>query len=182
MGALSSWSPALPADRAVTLEAWMQQYGTRVLHLAYFYMKDRQLAEDVAQDVFIKAYQAMDDFRGDSAAFTWLYRITVNLCRDRLRMAYYRHTVLPGELPVGPAIEDGPEEAAIKGSQRQAVAKLVLELPDHYRESLALYYFQELSTTEIAHITGEPEGTIKTRLHRARKILLGRLQKAGVAP
>lgn len=160
----------------------MEQHGTRLLHLAYLYVRDRQLAEDVTQEVFIKAYQAMGEFRGESAVYTWLYRIAVNLCRDRLRAAYHRHTFLPGDLPASADVAEGPEDLAVQDSQRQHLLRHVLELPDHYREALVLYYYQDLSTAEMAQWLGEPEGTVKTRLHRGRRLLQERLLRGEVAP
>ena len=179
---------AMPADREAALERLMQEYGTKVLHLAYYYLKDRHLAEDVAQEVFIKAYRNWNSFRGESSAYTWLYKITVNLCRDKARSAWWRR-LLPSEEPresagavVDPmrAHEESPEDAALKSDQRDALMAYVMKLPDAYREVVALFYYQDLSTVEIAEITGQNENTIKTRLFRARNMLRELLVKGGV--
>lgn len=176
------------ADREAAIELLMQEYGTKVLHLAYYYLKDRHLAEDVAQEVFIKAYKHWDSFRGDSSAYTWLYKITVNLCRDKARSAWWRR-LLPSEEPRAtnspagfetPATEEGPEEAALRSDQREALMKYVMKLPDAYRETVILFYYQDLSTVEIAEITEQNENTIKTRLFRARAMLKEMLVKGGV--
>lgn len=176
------------ADREAAIELLMQEYGTKVLHLAYYYLKDRHLAEDVAQEVFIKAYKHWDSFRGDSSAYTWLYKITVNLCRDKARSAWWRR-LLPSEEPRAtnspagfetPAAEEGPEEAALRSDQREALMKYVMKLPDAYREVVVLFYYQDLSTVEIAEITEQNENTIKTRLFRARAMLKEMLVKGGV--
>lgn len=178
---MSRADPAAAPDRAGLLEEWMRLYGTRVLHLAYTYLRDRHAAEDVAQEVFIRAYRAMDEFRGQSAVYTWLYRITVNLCRDRLRSAEARRVTLPGELPTAAGSED-PEGQALDNLRSQALARLVLALPEPYREVVVLYYYHELSTAEIAQVTGQAENTVKTRLHRARQQLREMLAREGVAP
>ncbi len=170
---------AVVHDRNALLEQWMQEYGTRIMRLAYLYVKDRQIAEDVAQDVFIKAYRHLDDFRGDSAAYTWLYRITVNLCRDRLRSPWWKRLVFPGEMPAA-AGGELPEEEALSTLRNEAIMKRVLALPDHYREIVVLYYYEDLSTGDIAAITGLPENTVKTRLHRARQQLKETLTREGV--
>lgn len=168
-------------DRAAVLARWMQEYGTRIMHLAYLYLKDRHLAEDLAQEVFIRAYRHLDEFRGDSAAYTWLYRIAVNLCRDRLRSPWWRRLSFRGELPAA-AGGDQPEEMALAALRQESVLRQVLELPDHYREMIVLYYYQDLNTAEIAAVTGLPENTVKTRLHRARQQLKAGLAREGVAP
>lgn len=165
----------------------MQEYGTKVLHLAYYYLKDRQLAEDVAQETFIKAFQHWGSFRGESSAYTWLYKITVNLCRDKARSAWWRRLV-PTEEPrnvtsewAEPAMpEDGPEESAIRNDRRGALLQQVMQLPEMYREVVILFYYQDLSTSEIAEVTGQNENTVKTRLYRARAMLKEALVKGGV--
>lgn len=169
----------MAGDREALLEQWMQEYGTRILHLAFFYLKDRQLAEDVAQEVFLKAYQSMDEFRGESAVYTWLYRIAVNLCRDRLRSPWWKRIFLPGELPVVRGGE-APDEVALESVRNQEILRHVLSLPLPYREIVMFYYYEDLSTSEIAQITGLPENTVKTRLHRARKQLKEILSREGV--
>jgi len=178
-GSLSTGKAAVTGDREALLEQWMQEYGTRILHLAFFYLKDRQLAEDVTQEVFLKAYQSMDEFRGESAVYTWLYRIAVNLCRDRLRSPWWRRIFLPGELPVVRGGE-APDEAALEAVRNQEILRHVLSLPLPYREIVMFYYYEDLSTSEIAQITGLPENTVKTRLHRARKQLKEILSREGV--
>jgi len=179
---------AVPSDREAAIELLMQEYGTKVLHLAFYYLKDRYLAEDVAQEVFIKAYKHWDSFRGDSSAYTWLYKITVNLCRDKARSAWWRR-LLPSEEPRAtnspagfetPAPEDSPEEAALKSDQRDALMAQVMKLPESYREAVVLFYYQDLSTVEVAEITGQNENTVKTRLFRARAMLKEMLVKGGV--
>lgn len=179
---------ALPVDRTAAVELLMQEYGTKVLHLAFYYLKDRHLAEDVAQEVFIKAYKNWESFRGESSAYTWLYKITVNLCRDKARSAWWRR-LLPTDDPRASGAdaaepmtlpEEGPEEAAIKSDRRDALMKHVMKLPEAYREVVVLFYYQDLSTVEIAEVTGQNENTIKTRLFRARGMLKEMLVKGGV--
>lgn len=166
----------------------MQEYGTKVLHLAYYSLKDRQLAEDVAQEVFIKAYKNWESFRGESSAYTWLYKITMNLCRDKARSAWWRR-LLPTEDPRATAgggfeaahsPDEEPEEAALRSDQRDRMLKQVMKLPDAYREVVVLYYYHDLSTVEIANVTGQNENTVKTRLFRARNMLKQMVAEGGV--
>lgn len=178
---------ALPADRSEAIEILMEEYGTKVLHLAYYYLKDRHLAEDVAQEVFVKAYRNWNSFRGESSAYTWLYKITVNLCRDKARSAWWRRLVPTDEprsahdgLELSTSEED-PETAAVLSDEKDRLMEHVMKLPENYREAIVLYYYQDLSTVEIAQVTGQNENTIKTRLFRARAMLKEQLQKGGVA-
>lgn len=175
----------LPTDPEVAIAQLMEEYGTRILHLAYFYVKDRYLAEDIAQEVFIKAYRQWERFRGESSVYTWLYRITVNLCRDKARSAWWRR-LLPTDdanvLAYGDAqvvAEEGPEDSALRSAQSEELMNAVLKLPEVYREAIVLYYYQELSTVEIAQVTGISDNTIKTRLFRARAMLKEHLSKGG---
>lgn len=164
----------------------MEEYGTKVLQLAYYNLKDRHLAEDVAQEVFIKAYRNWDSFRGESSAYTWLYKITMNLCRDKARSAWWRK-LLPTEEPraesgvqAPPASGEDPEEAAVKSDLRDRMLAQVNRLTDAYREVVILYYYNDLSTVEIAEVTGQNENTVKTRLFRARNMLKEMLMRGGV--
>jgi RNA polymerase sigma-70 factor (ECF subfamily) len=175
-------------DREAVIESLMRDYGTKILHLAYFHLKDHQLAEDIAQEVFIKAYRHWDTFRGDSSTFTWLYKITVNLCRDRARSGWWRR-LLPSEEPIEQAVvasgyhanqQEGPEELAIQNDQSEAILQGVLSLPEAYREVVILYYYEDFSSVEIAKLTEQNENTVKTRLFRARAMLKELLGKGGV--
>ncbi len=179
----------LPTDPSEAIEQLMNEYGTKLLHLAYYHLKDRQIAEDVAQEAFIKAFKNWDSFRGESSAYTWLYKITMNLCRDKARSAWWRRLVPSEEprlegVPASPAgspeREAGPEEAALKTEQKELMMKQVESLPEAYREVVLLYYYHDLSTVEIAEVTGQNENTIKTRLFRARNLLKELLMKGGV--
>jgi RNA polymerase sigma-70 factor (ECF subfamily) len=176
-------------DPAAALEQLMAEYGTKVLHLAHFYLKDRHLAEDVTQEVFLKAYNHWHAFRGESAVYTWLYRITVNLCRDKARTAWWRRLIPVADPRQGEedreweqiAPESTPEEVLLDKDQREQLLQLIHRLPDHYREVLLLYYYQDLSTVEIATVLETNENTVKTRLFRARQLLKESLLKGGQA-
>lgn len=159
------------------LEYLMRRFGDKVLHLAYFYLRDRQWAEDIAQEVFLKVYSGLDKFRGDSSYYTWIYRITVNLCRDRLRSWSFRKIIPlePGQVEHVPARngEDWVSELV----ESQALLQAVLQLPVKYREVVVLHYFYQMTMPEIAAITGVSEGAIRVRLHRARVNLKKTLEK-----
>lgn len=168
----------LATDAAEAVEQLMAAYGADVLRTAFFYLGDRGRAEDVSQEVFVRAYQGWSRFRGESAPRTWLVRITINLCRDRMRSRAARET------PADPVSLDRArpldlEEQAMARLERTAVLKEVLALPWPYQEALYLYYYLDLDVRETARATGVAEGTVRTRLHRARALLRERLERGG---
>ncbi len=164
-------------DRGQALERLMDAYGDKVLHLAYFYLRDRHLAEDLAQEVFIKVYRNLETFRGESSISTWIYRITVNLCRDRLRSRSWRSQTLESDLSSYQSHAPDAEARMVEEDGRRAVLEAVMSLPAHYREVVALYYYQEQPVGTIARMLGETPGTIKSRLYRARVMLKARLPR-----
>ncbi|NLP18277.1 MAG: sigma-70 family RNA polymerase sigma factor [Firmicutes bacterium] len=152
------------------LEYLMRRFGSQVQRLAYYYLRDQYLAEDIAQEVFYRVYKNLDKFRRDSSYFTWIYRITVNLCRDHLGSAAFRRLIPWGDNQALEKIRAGfakPPEI-VEGGE---VFQRVMELPLKYRMVVALYYFQELNVAEIAQILDITPGNVRTRLCRARAVL-----------
>jgi RNA polymerase sigma-70 factor (ECF subfamily) len=158
----------------------VKKYKTKVYHLAYSLSHDAQAADDLAQEVFIKAYYALDKFREKSEFGTWIYRITINHCRDFLRKRN-RMTQIPLENVIGKisAQEDEtlPEEKEQEKAQRRKVVHTAIQaLPDKYRVILSLRDIQDFSYSEIAKILDISPGTVDSRLHRARKMLRKKLE------
>jgi RNA polymerase sigma-70 factor (ECF subfamily) len=158
----------------------VKKYKTKMYHLAYSLTQDAQVADDLAQEVFIKAYFALDKFRGKSEFGTWIYRIAVNHCRDFLRKKN-RMTQIPLENIIGKisAQEDEilPEEKEQEEAQRRKVVHAAIQtLPDKYRVILSLRDIQDFSYNEIAKILVISPGTVDSRLHRARKMLRKKLE------
>ena len=156
------------------------KYKTKVNHLAYSLTHDAQAADDLAQEVFIKAYFALDKFREKSEFGTWVYRIAVNHCRDFLRKKN-RITQIPLENIIGKisAQEDEtlPEEKEQEEARRRKVVHSAIQtLPDKYRIILSLRDIQDFPYREIAKILNISPGTVDSRLHRARKMLRKKLE------
>ena len=148
-------------------EALYAQYADDVLRMAYFYLADRHKAEDVCQDVFIKLYTHGHTIEpGKEKA--WLLRVTVNCCRDLWRGAWLKRVVLGA-----PSLELIPaqDETIEQREEKEALMRAVNRLPAVFRETVLLHYYQGLGISEIAQMLDLPEGTISSRLSRARKKL-----------
>jgi RNA polymerase sigma-70 factor (ECF subfamily) len=133
-------------------------------------------AEDVAQEVFIRAFQRLRDFRGESAVSSWLYRIAWNLAVDVKARARYRRPHLEiGSLPLEASVQDPAAR-----ERERIVLECIDELPDLYRAVVRLHYWMGCRVEEIGAYLGAPEGTVKSYLHRARKRLQQRLAQRGI--
>lgn len=164
------------AEAGHTLETLMRTYGNDVLRMAYSYVKDYDTAEDMFQEVFLKVNAKLDSFRGESSVKTWLLRITVNTCKDYLKSAYkQRVTMLEEEEEEKLAAPDMLEKIEKKQDAEQ-VRKALLKLPEKYREVLVCLYFEERSVAETARVLALSEGTVKSRLSRARERFRGILE------
>jgi RNA polymerase sigma-70 factor (ECF subfamily) len=144
-------------------------------------LSDRGEAEDVAQDVFLTVFKSIDSFRGDSKLSTWLYRIATNHCKNRIkyldRRARGKKTELD-DLSEAERLESGsmsassqvarPDQQAEANQMERIMRRAIGELDEDQRELVILRDVENLSYEEIQEITGLPEGTVKSRLHRAR--------------
>lgn len=131
-------------------------------------INDHATAEDIFQETWLRMIRSIGSFRGDSLLSTWLFQIALNLCRDSIRKKSKVHFV-PLEdaenLPCSPGVDP------LKMLQAEQVRKMVDELPVKMREVVVLRYFHDMSDQEIAAVVHCPLGTIKTRFHRAIKLL-----------
>ncbi len=171
-------------------EELMAAYEKNVYNLALRMVNDREDAADMAQEAFIKAYQSLSSFRGDSKFSVWLYRIVSNVCLDFLRRRNRRSTVsLSVEDDEGEEAQlDIPDETFSPEAQlerrltREAVQRGLSGLPPDSRQILLLREIQGLSYEEIAQVLDLEVGTVKSRLFRARKKLCAFLLKDGNIP
>lgn len=168
----------------------VKTYERRVFALILRMLGNRAEAEEVAQEVFIQVFKAISTFRGESKLSTWIYRIAVNLCKNRTKYLKVRHTGEQDELeavaervPLGEARRanvgqvERPDEALAGKQVEKVVQEAILELEDSFRECLVLRDVEELSYEEIEQITGLAEGTVKSRIHRARAQLRDIVEK-----
>lgn len=152
----------------------VEEYGNRLLKTCYLILKDREEAEDVVQETFIKVFRKMETFKEDSGLYTWIYSIALNLSRDRLRKKQDA-LVLEDEWIGNNDVESHVE----KSIDRELLRKELFEMNALYREVLVLFYFEELSIKEISELLNEKEGTIKSKLSRGRKVLKESLLEGG---
>jgi RNA polymerase sigma-70 factor (ECF subfamily) len=156
-------------------------YGAKIYQLAFRYLKNREDAEEVAQDVLLKVYQKIDAFRGDSALSSWIYRITFNSAMSRLR-EFKQNLPLAPELahendasqPVKRDVVDWSplaDENVFRVEMRQALVRALRDMPALYRTPVILRDVQGLSTEEASAILHVKEQTLKSRLHRGRLML-----------
>ena len=175
------------AGDASAFEELVRRHRDRLWAVALRTSRDREEAADALQDALISAYKAAGSFRGDSAVTTWLHRIVVNACLDRMRRRQTRATVqLPEEGPHEPA--DSRDRVAERDT-RMVVEEALRQLPAEQRAAIVLVGVEGWSVAETAAILGVPEGTVKSRCARGRArlaVLLGHLRNpdepAPVAP
>lgn len=156
-------------ERDKLLTNAMDAYGHYLSRLAYALVRDREKAADIVQEVFIRYYLHLDQFEGRSSVKTYLYRITVNECRNYFKSWAFRK-VEASKIKSNFLIhKETPEEAYLKLENKNYLADLLNKLPIKYKEVLWLYYYAELSTQEISEILNCSSNTVKTRLARGRK-------------
>ena len=171
----------LKAHDATAVADLSNSYGSKIYQLAFRYLRNREDAEEVAQDVLLKVYQKIDAFRGDAALSSWIYRITFNAAMSRLRE-------FKQNLPIAPEkAEDGDtghalrrevadwsplaDEDLLRGEMRQALVRALKDMPVLYRAPVILRDVQGLTTEEASAVLHVKEQTLKSRLHRGRLML-----------
>jgi RNA polymerase sigma-70 factor (ECF subfamily) len=166
-------------------------YGSRIFQLAFRYVKNREDAEEVTQDVLMKVYQKIEAFRGDAALSSWVYRITFNTAMSRLRNTRAARMAEVADIPVGPGPDDlrgSPrhhdpadysalaDEQMLRRQMRERLTEAVDALPAIYRTPVILRDLQGLSTEEASRRLNLKDQTLKSRLHRGRLLLRKRLE------
>jgi RNA polymerase sigma-70 factor (ECF subfamily) len=159
-------------------EPLVEKYRQRVHRLAYNVLRNQEDAWDVAQEAFIKAYKALPTFRGQSAFYTWLFRIVMNVAHDKARQrgaqgrAFGTERVTEEEWErTMPDPGENPDAAAARAQQRARITQALETLPEHHRAIIMLSDLEGLSYREIADVLNIPMGTVMSRLHNARKKL-----------
>lgn len=151
----------------------MEMHSDYLLRIAYLYVKDWQVAEDIVQDAFLTYYMKFEQFEERASLKTYLVRIVINKCKDYLKSWKYRKLTLTNQF-FGAKKDTA---TAIQNEERLDIADAVLALPIRLREVIIHYYYEELSVLEVAALLSVSDNTIKTRLRRARQLLKEQLSQ-----
>ncbi|HVI02429.1 MAG TPA: sigma-70 family RNA polymerase sigma factor [Enhygromyxa sp.] len=166
-------------------------YQDRIFGLVYRMIGNRQEAEDIAQEVFISVHRGIANYRGEGRFYTWLYRIASNTCKNRIKYLKGRNFHRASDIDETPAahtqgeagpvvalqsVVPGPEATVVGDRLERAIQYEIAQLEPEHRLLIVLRDIQGLSYAEILRITGLQEGTLKSRLHRARLALKARLE------
>ncbi|WP_251700906.1 sigma-70 family RNA polymerase sigma factor [Sporosarcina luteola] len=154
------------------LEAIMDAHGEHLLRMAFFYLRDREMAKDIVQDVFISFYTSANyEERGTLRAY--LTKLTVNRCKDHLRSWSFRNLLITQDWVETIHTQQDP---LVLNEERAELSITILKLPMKYREIVIFYYYEEYKIREIAALLELSENTVKARMVKARKILKEKLK------
>ena len=161
------------------------KYQHRILKLVGRYVRDPVEAEDVTQEAFVKAYRALPRFRGDSAFYTWLFRIAINTAKNHLVSRSRRPPGVDVDIDDGeyydPTLSDvaGPEEQMVSSQLEEVVYQAIADLPEELKVAITLREFEAMSYEEIAQVMECPVGTVRSRIFRAREAIEKRMNEIG---
>ena len=151
----------------------VKRHQNLVFNLAYRFMRDSALAEDMAQEAFLKAYRLLKGFRGDCNFSTWMYRVTVSVCLTEISRRKKRR-----EVELQPLAGSREPESRVESSDVfELIRGCVKLLPARYASIITLYYLKEIPYDEIAQVMRIPMGTLKTWMYRARNQLRSIVEK-----
>lgn len=156
------------------LKEIMNLYTESLIRLAYYYVKDRHVAEDIVQEVFIKIYHHPDKYEERGQLQAYLYKMTANKSKDYLRSWSYKKVQLQNK--IFPSTSKMEPDELVRKDEEAIVAEAILELPLKQREVLIYFYFNEMNIKDIASILSIPESTVKTRLRRSKELLKNKLK------
>ncbi|MCL2159601.1 MAG: sigma-70 family RNA polymerase sigma factor [Oscillospiraceae bacterium] len=174
------------AGDANCFEAIVEKYEKMIYNLALSKTQNRESAQDISQECFLRAYKMLASYRTEGAFSTWIYRICQNLIYDYYRKSKKIQTVSLsnfdeyGESPHEKELEDlegDPSEKLVRSEKIQKVRELIDSLPDDLREIIILRDLNDISYAQISEMLGIEEGTVKSRLHRAREKLKSHVLK-----
>ncbi len=159
----------------------VERYQKKIFAVAFGMLKDREEARDVAQEAFVKVFKYLDHFKGDSSFYTWLYRITVNICIDVMRRkggrtaehVEFDETIATDTAEanigaLGTKLGTNPQKAALRQEMSEKIQAAVAEVPEKHREIWLLREVEGMSYEDISRTLDIPKGTVMSRLFHAR--------------
>jgi RNA polymerase sigma-70 factor, ECF subfamily len=165
-------------DKEGVIDELIDVYSNNVYLIAYSYVKDKGLAEDISQEVFIKCYNHLESFRGEANIKSWIYKITINTAKNMIRSKAFQVLKYPKSFFENFTRNRSSEDTFMELNESEVLVEKILLLPMKYREVIILHYFEEHRVEEIAAILQLNSNTVKTRLLRARAILKDHLKGA----
>jgi RNA polymerase sigma-70 factor (ECF subfamily) len=159
--------PEMPAS--LDLQALIDAYGDRLLRSACLLCGDETEAQDLVQETFVQALKSAHRFRGESAVYTWLHGILLNLCRRHFRKQ--KRLVFEEERVLKETVQPSPADDLDRDFCAKALAQAVQKLSPEHREVIVLRYYENLKIEEMARHIGVSKGTVKSRLHYAVRCL-----------
>lgn len=157
------------------LDKLMSKYGDYVLRLCVVYLQDYQLAEDAAQETFIKAMKSYNKFRGDASVKTWITKIAINCCKNFRRTNWFRNC----RNELSDMMYSGTDDISESIIEKNEVLNALSKLNTLDRELIVMHYYEELSIEEISNIINRSNNTTRQRLYRARNRIKEILLEAG---
>ena len=179
-----TYSGGTGTNSSSEFEVIVETYRPRVFRFLLASVRDRESAENLTQDCFLRAYRARDQFRGESSRTTWLMQIAINLVRKHessSRLKFWRRALRPGLSPADlrewlPDHQVSPEAAVLAKEQVHAIWSVVAQLSERQRTVFLLRFVEDMNLLEIAGATGMKEGTVKTHLFRALQSVRAKLE------
>jgi RNA polymerase sigma-70 factor, ECF subfamily len=158
------------AGEEAAFECLVERYYQRIDRLAQQVIGHPMAAEDITQEVFLRAYRALPRFRGDASFYSWLYRIAINLCLNYLRRANHVSAADEPEVSALPVAAD--PSVLLENQERERLVRRAIDaLPAHYRVAIILRDLEGFSYHEIADILSIPLGTVKSRINFGKRLL-----------
>ena len=163
--------PDVPEQAEEAITRLVETYQVPLRRMCCLWLRDGALAEDAAQETFLRAYRALPAFRGECSEKTWLMRIAVNVCRNMSRGGWYRHVDRSVEISRLP-------EAAVPFEERDdSLVRAICRLPAKQREAVLLYFYQDMRMSEIAEALNIAVSSVSRRLEAAKRTLRAQLER-----
>ena len=159
-------------SQEIWLEEMMTEYGDKMIRVAYSYIKDWGISQEIVQEVFITCYKNYSHYSKVENFKAMIYKITINRSKDVLRSHFVKKVIVGTNFFASQkSPELSPEGLFLKNDEKALIAKSILSLPLKYRETIHLFYYENFSITEISEMLRVNQNTIKSRLKRSREML-----------